>query len=242
MHSSLSDAPCATALTVVRIADADMRSRLARMGVFPGSQVTRLDEEVATDTVRLRGPRGEVVLGGGMGGKIVAHLDDGRMIPLAEMNPGERGHIEAITGGTALTEALAALGLCNDDEIEMIRRLPPMQYITLVDGRTRIRLAEGMAAKILGRMGTIECQFANAQAGTEFNVTRIIGGERAARAIDSLGIRVGGELRLESVEKAPSYRMAMGNRFIIASSEGLRLYLRSDQADVIIVKYVAEER
>lgn len=240
MHSSLSDAPCDIELSIVRIVDADMRSRLARMGVYPGSRVTRLDDEVATDTVRVRGPRGEVVLGGGMGGKIVAHLDDGRMLPLAEMLPGERGHIEAITAGTALIEALAALGLGNDDEIEMIRRLPPMQYITVVDGRSRIRLAEGLAAKILGRMGAVECQFANAQAGADFLVSRIIGGERAGRAIASLGIRIGSVLRLESVEKAPSYRMGMGNRFVISSSEGLRLYLRNDQADVVIVEYAGK--
>jgi len=240
MHSSLADAPCGIPLTIVRIADSDMCSRLARMGIYPDSLVTRLDEEVALDTVRVRGPKGEVVLGGGMGGKVVIHMPDGRMLPLSEMRPGECGHIEAITAGGALIEALAALGLENDDEIKMVRRLPSMEYITVIDGRTRLRLAEGMAAKILGRMGRMECQFANTQAGADFVVTRILGGRRAGRAISSLGIKVGCLLRLESVEKASSYRMTGGKRFVVSSRDGLRLYLREDQADVVIVKYDQE--
>lgn len=240
MHSSLADAPCGQPLRVVRIADEHMRSRLASMGIFPDSVVTRLDEEVALHAVRLRGPKGEVVLGGGMGGKVVAHLPDGRMIPVAEMQPGETGHIEAITAGETLIEALAVLGLKNDDEIELIRRLPAMEYIVLVNGGRRIRIAEGMAAKILGSMGEVVCQFANAQAGADFTVARLLGGKRAIRAITSLGIENGTTLRLEAVEKARSYRMTGGERFVVTSPEGLRLFLRRDQADVVIVEHESD--
>lgn len=239
MHSSLADAPCGVSLTIVRVADRELASRLASMGLGDGSVVTRLDEEVALHTVRVRGPNGEVVLGGGMGGKVVAHLPDGRMIPLTEMVPGETAHIEAVTAGEELTDALAVLGLKNEDEITLVRRLPPMEYITLADGR-RIRLAEGMAAKILGEMSGVGCQFANARAGADFTVTRILGGKRARRAISSLGIAKGSVLRLEAVERAPDYRMSRGERFVVSSREGLRLFLRRDQADVVIVAHQAD--
>lgn len=241
MEASLAQAPCEINLRVQRIASPQFESQLGRMGIFPGSLITRLDEEVALHTVRVRGPKGEVLLGGGMGGKVVVHLDDGRMVPLTELTPGDTGHIETVTGGESLAGTLAALGLADDDRIEMLRVIPPMEYVARLDGRGRIRLAEGMAAKILGRMGDLECQFANAQAEVPFTVTRLLGGERARRAIAALNIRIGDVLRLDHVAKAPSYRLTGGERIVVSSREGLRLFLRPDQADLVIVRWQATE-
>lgn len=235
IYSSLAQAPSGILLTVTKIADKTLEAQLGRMGIFTDSSISRLDQEVDLQTVRIKGPKGEVVLGGGMGGKVVAHLDDGRILPLSEMQPGETGHIEGVTGGEALTETLAALGLKDDDEIELIRKLPPMEYVTSVEGRGRIRMPEGMAAKILGHMEELSCQFANARAATPFVVDRIIGGERARRAIDSLDIEVGTVLTLQSVEKAANIHMAGHDRVVLHSKEGLRLFLRKDQAELVIV-------
>ena len=237
MYSSLCNAPTGVPLIISRINDLDLEARMVRMGLFIGSEITNLDEEVALQTIRVKGPKGEVVLGGGMGGKIIAHLDDGRMVPLLEMKPGETGHVECVTAGGPLIEGMKALGLKDDDPIELIRILPPMEFIALIEGKRRIRLAEGMAAKILGHMNEIECQFANARTGVDFVVDKIIGGKRAQRAISSLKITPGMTIRLESVEKAPSYQMTDRNRCVISSHEGLRIFLRHDQSDLIIVSY-----
>lgn len=237
MYTSLAQAPTGVPLTISRIADEDMEARMGRMGLFVGDEITRLDEDVSLKTVRVRGPKGEVVLGSGMGGKVVAHLDDGRMLPLVELKPGDKGHVECVTAGKSLQEGMEALGLKDDDPIELIRVLPPMEFIALVKGRGRIRMAEGMAAKILGRMDDVKCQFANARAGKDFTVEKIIGGKRAQRAIASLNIVPGATLRLEAVGKAPSYQTAGRNRCLITSSEGLRLFLRRDQAELVIVAY-----
>lgn len=241
MYSSLTHAPAGILLTISRITDDELGSRMMRMGLFVDGKITKLDEDVALQTVRVRGPKGEVVLGGGMGGKIVAHLDDGRMLPLVEMESGETGHIECITAGGLLREGMEALGLKNNDPIELIRILPPMEFIAVIEGKGRIRLPEGMASKILGSMENIQCQFANAQAGTDFTVERIIGGRRAQKAIASLDIAPGTVMRLESVGKASMYQMANRNRCVISTSEGLRLFLREDQADFVIVSYDEEK-
>jgi len=240
MYSSLTHAPAGIPLAISRITDEDLEARMGRMGLFVGGEITRLDEDVALKTVRVRGPKGEVILGSGMGGKVVAHLDDGRMLPLIELQPGDTGHVECVTAGNALREGMEALGLKDDDPIELIRVLPPMEYTAVVEGRGRVRLAEGMAAKILGSMGDVNCQFANAQAGMDFVVEKIIGGERAQRAIAAMDIAVGTVLRLEMVGKAPSLQMASRNRCVITSPEGLRLFLRQDQADLVVVSYEDE--
>lgn len=237
MYTSLANAPAGVPLTITRIPDEDLEIRMGRMALFVGAEITRLDEDVALQTVRVRGPKGDVVLGGGMGGKVIAHLDDGRLLPLMEMRPGDKGHVEYVNAGAALRRGMAALGLEEDDPIELIRILPPMEYTAVVEKRGRIRLAEGMAAKILGHMGAVRCQFANAQAGQDFVVEMIIGGKRARRAISSLDIRPGSVMRLEMVGKAQTYRMPGRDRCLIATSEGLRLYLRQDQADMVVVSF-----
>ncbi len=236
MISNLTNAPCGGPLKIQRIADVELERQLARMGLYKGNTITRLDEEISLHTVRVRGPKGDVLLSGGMGGKIVVHLNDGRMLPLPELHAGDKGHIEAVTGGDALLGALAALGLQDNDEIELIRRLPSMEYITTVEGRGRIRLPEGMAAKILGTMGSIHCQFANAQVRSPFLVTNIIGGQRAKQSINLLDIREGVTLYLEGVKEANTYKVSSAHRILISSSEGLRVFLRVDQADLILVQ------
>ena len=110
-----------------------------------------LDQEVLVRPVRVRGPKGEAVLGGGMAMKVVVHADDGRKLPLAEMGANETGHIEGITGGPGLSGALSVLGLGISDRVCFLRTLPPMEYITLLESGIRVRLTEGMAAKIWGR-------------------------------------------------------------------------------------------
>lgn len=237
MFTTLAKAPKGQPLTIKKITHDHLEKNLASMGLFPGSVVTVMDEEVNIQTVRVRGPQGEVLLSGGMGGKIVAHLDDGRKVPLPELNPGEQGHIEGVTGGQGLHEALSALGLKENDSIEMIRLMPPMEYITVIEGRGRVRISEGMAAKILGNMLGREYQFASAQVDTPFTVTRLIGGKRALHAIASLSIEPGKTLKLESVEQAKNIGNYGLDRIVTHSSEGLRIFLRKDQAENITVSH-----
>lgn len=157
MYTSLIDAPLGRTLILVKVEDLSMEMRLRRMGLFEGSSLTRLDEEVLIQPVRVRGPGGEFILGGGMASRIVAHLDDGRKLPLVELKPGESGHIEGVTCGGSLEKTLKTLGVRENDEITFVRKIPPMEYITLVEEEKRIRLNEGMAAKIWGRMGKNIC-------------------------------------------------------------------------------------
>ncbi|XPV75054.1 MAG: ferrous iron transport protein A [Desulfovibrio sp.] len=237
MISSLSESPTGVDLRVEKIADIELKRNLSCMGIYLGSSLAVLDREVALQCVRIRGPQGEVVLSGGMGGKIVVHMDDGSMQPLSEMVPGAQGHIEGLTGGKTLADSLAVLGLKNDDRIEFIRSLPGMEYVVSLEGVGRIRLAEGLAAKIIGKMGDITCQFANAQSHASFEVTALIGGDRAQKALRTLGIDSGTKLVLEHVVKARSYWMSGKDRIAVITRDGLRLFLRKDQADVIIVNY-----
>ena len=100
--------------------------------------------------VRVRGVKGEVVLGGGMATRVIVHLDDGRRMPLMDMKPGQRGHIKGTTGSINLADALNTLGLKEDGEIVYLRQLPRMDYTVVVRKNATVRIPEGMAAKVWG--------------------------------------------------------------------------------------------
>lgn len=237
MYVPLNDAPLGEPLVLVKVTDPNLALRLQRMGLFEGSEIVRLEQEVLVQPVRVRGPGGEAVLGGGMTMKMVVHLDDGRKLPLAEMQPGETGHIEGVTGGTGLSEALKTLQLKSNDRIHFVRRLPPMEYIAIIETSGRVRLTEGMAAKIWGRMQERMLQFVSARVGEKFHVEKILGGVNAAHMLQTRGIEPGKVLVLEGVAaQAQSLRQGIRNPLVISSREGLRLFLTPDSGEQILVR------
>ena len=165
MITELNNAPIETPLILRRIASENLKNNFERMGLHEGSELEVMSEDSALHPVRIRGPKGEVLLAAGMASKVIIHHDDGHITPVFEMSPGERGHIEGLTAGSHLMESLKILGINEGDNIELIRCLPPMEYKASVDG-TRYRLTEGMAAKIWGDCGNETCQLATCGKGT----------------------------------------------------------------------------
>ena len=238
MNIPLTEAPMGRPLVLTAVKDMDLARRLRLMGLFEGSEIMRLDEEVMLRPVRIRGPKGEAVLGGGMAAKVVVHLDDGRKMPLSEMKGGETGHMEGLTGGRDLADTLEILGLTLNDHIHFVRALPPMEYITIIENRGRVRLTEGMASKIWGEMLGQTLQFVSARAGEKFRVIKLLGGNRARRQLRSKGLEPGKILILEGVAQAQSLNPGLFNPVIVSSREGLRLFLGIDEGDKVLVREI----
>lgn len=233
----LTHAPFDRPLVLVSSTDPELSQRLNRMGIFIGTKLVRLQEEVSVQSIRLAGPYGEVVLAGGMAMKTIVHTQDGRKLPLSELHPGEQGHIEGLTGGTALAHALEVLGLISDAPVRVLRKLPPMEYITLLHTGGRIRLPEGMAAKIWGEMQGRHTQFVSARVGVPFHVKEILGGQRAIEMLRRRGVELGRSLRLEGVTNVQSLHMAVQTPIVISSADGLRLYLDAKMGKHLITSY-----
>jgi len=238
MSVPLTDAPFGKTLMLEKVANPELALRLKRMGLFEGNEITRLEEEVLVQPVRICGPERDAVLGGGMGTRIVVRLDDGRKLPLVEMKPGNTGHIEGLTGGTGLSNALEILGLKIGGRISFIRKLPPMMYVTIIEKEGRIRLTEGMAAKIWGQVEGREIQFVFTRKGRKFYVLKLLGGTHAGQALLSRGIEPGKILVLEGVEQAQSLHLGIQNPLIISSRDGLRLFLQPNEGEQIFVREV----
>lgn len=237
MNIPLNKAPIEKPLRLQAITSDNLKNRLAQMGLHIKTELEVMSEDSVQHPVRVKGPQGEVLLAAGMASKIIVHHDDEHKTPVFEMNPGEKGHIEGLTAGSHLEKSLKILGISEGDNIELIRCLPPMEYKTVVDGKPT-RLTEGMAAKIWGDCDQESCQLATCGKGRPFTVKNILGGPRAVKTITASGIKAGSTIKLESVQPAKDIRMDNGERIIIRSKEGLRLHLRLDQAETILVQEI----
>lgn len=221
-------------LVLVEVTSPELGDRLAGMGIYTGSGLTRLQEEVVLGPVRIEGPEGDVVLPGGMAAKVIIHHDDGHKTPVMEMQPGETGHVEGLVGCGTLAASLEVLGVRENDRIRMVRRVPPMDYLVLA-GQRRVQLAESMAAKIWGEMNSRQMQLVMAGRDKMFSVKMVLGGERAKNRLQDLGIHPGCSITLQSVAPAQSAGSKGRDRIVVRTEAGLRIFLRPDQAENIRV-------
>ena len=239
MLITLAEAPVGVPLVIARIAGKGFAAHIARLGLYEGTVMTRLDESVAIGPAKICGPRGEVVLSGGLAAKMVIHLDDGRRLPLLECAPGDSGHVEGITGHHVMEEGLAALGVVENDRITFVRRLPPMLYKAVLDDKERIQLNEGLAAKILGDTPSGPAQFCAVGVGETFTVSRILAGAHAGESLASLGIRLGSRLALTQVAAGPVLTFSHLKPIVCSTRDGLRLYFHEKDAEKIQVSPLA---
>jgi Fe2+ transport system protein FeoA len=179
---------------------------------------------------------GEVILAAGMASKIIAHHDDGHKTPVLEMQPGEQGHVEGLICGSALEQGLAVLGIRENDNLTMVRRIPPMEYQVVVDGK-RVHLSEGAAAKVWVKMGDNFTQLASAGAGKPLHVELLLGGKRAYAQLEALGVTPGKTVIVEQVEPAQRIGRGGGDQMVMSAiASGVRVYLRPDQTKKILVR------
>lgn len=239
MVTSLKDAPIGKPLVVVGVHNEGLARELAKLGITHGRELIRLEEEVAlVQPVRLRGPWGEVILSANMAAGLVVHLDDGRIAPLMEMEPGEKGHLEGVTclPSSALAETYRTLELNENDPVQFDRRLPSMEYVTLVNRKSRISLPGGMAAKLWGESGGQKMQFAAIGAGKEFALGKILGGPRSRERITGMGLVIGDKLVLEAVKPAETICLTKKDPIAVATPGNLRFWLPPKAAALLSVR------
>lgn len=236
---SLSQAPAETPLVLVGFESPLLAEKCGRLGVHVGDTIMRLDEEALPGPARIRSEAGEAVLAAGMAAKIIVLHDDGHATPILEMTPGEQGRVVGLICGSSLEQGLAVLGVRENDRIEFLRRLPPMEYharLTAPGKDQRLTLSEGAAAKIWGSIDGRELQFAVAGRGKAFVVKQLLGGARATALLEQNGVRPGRTIILENVSPAQSVGRMGLNQLILRAQSGLRLHLREDQAASVLVR------
>jgi Fe2+ transport system protein FeoA len=236
MLTTLAAASVGVPLVIERIAGHGFAARMSRLGLYAGVSLTRLDDSVAIGPAKISGPGGEVTLSGWLAAKVVVHLDDDCRLPLLECVPGDSGHVEGITGHQDIEETLATLGVRENDRITFLRRLPPMLYKAVVDGKERIQINEGLAAKIFGETPSGTAQFCSVGVGELFTVRQILAGAHARESLASLGIRPGVRLELTQVAAGQVVTFSQKTPVVCTTRDGLRLYFQEKDAERILVE------
>lgn len=236
MLTTLAAAPVGVPLVITKIAGHGFAARMSRLGLYEGVSLTRLDDSVAIGPAKINGPTGEITLSGWLAARVVVHLDDNCRLPLLECVPGDSGHMEGITGHQEIEEILAMLGVKENDRITFLRRLPPMLYRAVVDGKERVQINEGMAAKILGDTPSGTAQFCSVGVGERFTVRQILAGAHASESLESLGIRPGVRLELTQVAAGQVVTFSQKTPIVCTTREGLRLYFQDKDATRILVE------
>ena len=236
---NLEEANAGDVLRIVDIEDKALEDNLGRIGLKPGSKFVKFPkEEVERRSVRVHGPTGDAVFGGGMSAKIVVRRSDGSKTSLAQMNLNESGTIDSLAGGPGLLNTLDTLGFAVGDEIRLTRKLPPMEYVALVDKKKHVHLLEGIASKIWGVTEGRNKQFTSAKVLKEFKVTKLLGGHRAQGYLAGLDIKPGTLLFLVGIEQGKQISYGPGDHLAIETLDGLRIFLGPDEAGAMIVEAV----
>ncbi len=232
----LCDAPVDQPLSLHAIHDRRLALQLEKIGLSANSRLTRLDETLTLRTIRVESASGQAILSGGMGLKTIIHLDDGRRLPLMDMEVGQSGHIEGTTGGRSLAQILETLGLKEEEPITLIRKLPPMEYRVRLEDNHCVTLSEGDAARIWGECGQTYIQFSLASAHKRFHVVRLLGGHKAQQRLIKASIQPGSHLVLESVRSVQDLCLAPQSQLVINSQDGLHLHLSHEEGKDIFVR------
>jgi Fe2+ transport system protein FeoA len=243
MIISLSKAPVGRLLLVIEVSNERLAGELGKFGIREGQELIRLEDDAAAlQPVKLRGPQGEAILTGNMASGLVVHLDSGQIVPLLEMKPGDKGHLEGVTcvPDSVMTETYHVLGLHENDSIEFVHKQPSMEYTALVDEKKRINLPGGMAAKLWGESLGQSLQFAMAGAGKEFRLKKILGGPAAQERITGMGLTPGNSLVLEAVKPTQTVRLATKDPVAVSTPENLRFWLPPQAANLLLVKLKAD--
>ena len=240
MMVNLEEADAGNVLRLVRIGSSHLAHDLGRIGLEPGSKLVKFPkEEIERRSVRVACPDGNHrILGGGMSAKVVVERPDGSKTPLSQMKPKNQGVIAALTGGPGLRDTLKTLGFSIGDTISLIRLLPPMEYIAVVDKQKHVHLQEGIASKIWGVSEGAERQFTSAGKWKDFQVTKLLGGARARGYLENVHISPGTNLVLIDIEQGKRIAFGPPDHLAIETMDGLRIHLGPNEARAIFVEKV----
>ncbi|MGE4266835.1 MAG: ferrous iron transport protein A [Deferribacterales bacterium] len=223
----LSDAKSGGFYKVMSVKDAELARRLGAYGIFAGtivSKVGRGDIELATLKISVN----EVTKA--LSGSLARHLfyksPSGEKRSIYEHETGL--DFTVVVPKTAASD-MTKLGIKGGDTIQVIKKLPHMEYITLVGHKTRCRLSEAHAACILGDGK----QFSFASKNKDFIVDELLSQETYGQVMSVNGIQKGTQLTLEGIETGKSVHLDDYPDMVICTAQGLRVFISESTAEKI---------
>ena len=169
-----------TKVTVEKIeAGSEAKDYLKELGVKEDATLTVVStgpSPVKTGPISAKIGGKEIVLGLGWADKIYIEKDN-NILPVLELEKGEKGTVSRIEGGKSLKDWFSQIGIEEKKEIEFLGHLPDDTLVFEVDG-SEIKLGEGQASKILVEYENETIQASSLKEGKSGKISKIFSGTK----------------------------------------------------------------
>ncbi len=235
------EAPYEQLMKLIAVPDQELANELSKVGLRAGTEFHKhLSKN--PQSIRIKVANGSIMLGSRMAQRIIIKCGK-ETKSLNKILFIDDAVIESIEGGKGFQTAVSKLGLKPGIKVNLIHRLPKMEYVIRVNGSSRIKISEVRAARILGFHDEEKIiQLSAARVAMNFTVTDIAVGGKSAAFLKELGIIPKANLILEGVEASKDifFSQAAKNSDICIKlkSSGARIHLSNDKAKLLKVKMV----
>jgi len=228
-------------LMIVGITGTELVSKLESYGIYRGDFITKEDLAFSRcRTLKLHLAQGSIVVPGKMSHHIhvATQTDNHEDFHLAELAEGARAMITMIEKEDHAIYKFEELGLKENVEITLMKKLPHMEYRLLVAKKVRMRITESIAATIIGKVDGRTRQFFFAKRNKPFYITEIAQEEAMCNYLKQSGIMPGNEIILETIEYGEHILIDPQEDVVFYASNGARLSISKESAASILVQEI----
>lgn len=221
---------------IAEIRDEELSMKLASYGLFKNSLITKVDPEYAQfATVKISTKRGTASIPGSLAKHVSVRSGRGPVKSIYELEEGKSANVTEIDGCEKTVARLKILGVEKGVRLKLLRNLPHMEYLVLVNNRVRARISEAVAASIIGESLNMHKQFSFARKGRAFTVKSVVAGEKISAYLDNIGIAEGVDITLEGIEPGKDIPFEDEGSISVYALEGFHMKISEASAEKIIV-------
>ncbi|MCD6129986.1 MAG: ferrous iron transport protein A [Deltaproteobacteria bacterium] len=177
-----------TKVTVEKIeAGSEAKNYLKDLGIEEGTTLTVMTTEpsrVKTGPISIKIGGKDVVLGLGWADKIYIEKDN-NILPVLELEKGEKGTVSRIECGKFLKDWFSQIGIEEKKEIEFLGHLPDDTLVFDVDDN-EIKLGEGQASKFLVEYENETIQVNSLKEGNGGKISKIFSGTKFTEKLKNI--------------------------------------------------------
>lgn len=223
-------------LRIIEIRDVELARNLSTYGIFKNSYVTKLNpDDSRFPVLKISCKNGTIAIPGHLAKYIKLRLSKSNEKEIYDIEEGKTGTVSHIEDEKNAIERLSRLGIETGIRIKILRQLPHMEYVVLVNSKRRIHLPESIAATIVGTVKEETKQLSFSRRGRTFIIKDIVQEKEYTTFLSNSGIVADAILSLEGIEAGKDIVFDEDGAYIIYTMEGYRLTLSTETASKIMV-------
>ncbi|MGE4497164.1 MAG: hypothetical protein AB7E48_04730 [Deferribacterales bacterium] len=211
--------------------------KLASLGLYKGSAVTKLEtDDIKYPTVKVDTKNGVRVISGQLAKHITVRAGSGEPKPFYTAPLSSTVITHNLGRCDKNAARLAMLGIKERIKLKIIKYLPPMEYVVMVNHKNRVRISEAVAAMIIGDTENRKnFQFTFSPKGAEFKVKGIAAGKKITAFLCGVDICTGSVISMEGIESGKRVDLDAEQDVVLHTHEGLIITMSAKTASMIEV-------